>query len=71
MMTKPNKVFNIELCPEDAQRIITALEVYKDKCNQFIEQCDTEDQKNTALLEWTYVSELAIMMENNFNLDSW
>lgn len=68
---KPNKVFQLELCQEDAQRIILALDDYKDKCEKLISQCVTEEQKNAAWLEWSYVSELAYMMEDKFDLDLW
>ena len=66
-----NKVFNIELCQEDAQRIILALDSYKDKCEQVINQCMTEEQKSAAWLEWSYVSELAYMMEDVLDVDQW
>lgn len=68
---KSNKVFKIELCQEDAQRIILALDSYRDKCNKLIEQCDTDEQKNVAWLEWSYVSELAYMMEDKLSPDVW
>lgn len=66
-----NKVFKIELCKEDAQRIVDALECYKDKCNKVIEQCDTDEQKDVAWLEWSYVSELVYYMEDKFDLNVW
>lgn len=68
---KQNKVFKIELCQEDAQRIILALEGYKDKCQQLTEHCDTEEQKSAAWLEWSYVSELAYMMEDILEVNQW
>lgn len=68
---KQNKVFQIELCQEDAQRIILALDHYTDKCEQLINQCDTDDQKDAAWLEWSYVRELAYMLEDKFDLSMW
>lgn len=68
---KSNKVFQIELCQEDAQRIINSLELYKDQCRQFIDDCITEEQKSTAWLEWSYVSELLYMMEDKFDVNQW
>jgi hypothetical protein len=68
---RSNKVFQLELCYEDAQRIILALEDYKVKCEQVIEQCDDDLCKDAAWLEWSYVSELAYMMEDKFDLDLW
>jgi len=68
---KKNKVFKIELCQEDAQRIILALELSKQLYNTVIEQCDTEEQKNVAWLEWSYISELAYMMEDVLDVDQW
>jgi len=68
---KPNKVFQIELCPEDAQRIIQGLELLRLQTHKQIESCDTEEQKNVAWLEWSYVSELAYMMEDKFDLEMW
>jgi len=68
---KPNKVFQIELCLEDAQRIIQGLELLRVQTYKQIELCDTEEQKNVAWLEWSYVSELAYMMEDKFDLDLW
>lgn len=71
MITKTNKVFQIELCQEDAQRIILALDLYKDQCDQLVEQCDSEDQKNVAWSEYHYVSELAYMMEDILGVNQW
>lgn len=68
---KQNKVFQIELCQEDAQRIILALDSYTDKCEQLINQCDTDEQKDAAWLEWSYVRELAYMLEDKFDLSMW
>ena len=66
-----NKVFNLELCREDAERILIALEDYKVKCNQLVEQCKTEEQENVAYLECSYVSELIYYLEGVFDLDLW
>jgi hypothetical protein len=68
---KSNKLFQIELCYEDAQRIISAMEDYKEKCNQVIQQCDTDMCKEAAWLEWSYVSELAYILEDKFDVDLW
>jgi hypothetical protein len=66
-----NKVIQVELCKEDAQRIINAMEDYKAKCHSFIDTCDDEQSKEVAWLEWSYVSELAYMMEDKFDLEMW
>ena len=71
MIIKTNKVFQIELCQEDAQRIINSIELYKDHCKQLIDQCVTEEQKSTAWLEWSYVSELVYMMEDILDVNRW
>jgi len=68
---KQNKVFKIELCQEDAQRIILALDSYKQECNKVIVQCDTDEQRNVAWLEWSYVSELVYYMEDILDVDLW
>lgn len=68
---KANKVFQIELCEEDAQRIILAFDSYTDKCEQLMNQCDTEDQKDAAYLEYTYVRELMYYLEHTFDLSEW
>lgn len=68
---KPNKVFQIELCQEDAQRIIQGLELLRLQAYKQIESCDTDEQKNVAWLEWSYVGELAYMMEDKFDLEMW
>lgn len=68
---KQNKVFKIELCQEDAQRIIQSLELYRDKCNTVVEQCDTKEQKNVAWLEWSYATELAYMLEDVLDVNHW
>ena len=68
---KPNKVFSLELCPEDAQRIIQGLELLRTHTQQQLEVCDTEEQKNVAWLEWSYVNELAYMLEDKFDLEMW
>lgn len=70
-MMKPNKVFQVELCQEDAQRIILALDSYSDKCEQLIDQCDSDAQKDTAHLEYTYVRELMYYLEDIFDLSEW
>ena len=68
---KSNKVFQLELCPEDAQRIIQGLELLRVQCQQQLKVCDTDEQKNVAWLEWSYVSELAYMLEDKFDLEMW
>ena len=68
---KQNKVFQLELCPEDAQRIIQGLELLRVQCHQQLKVCDTDGQKNVAWLEWSYVSELAYMLEDKFDLEMW
>lgn len=68
---KQNKVFKIELCQEDAQRIILALDTYKQQCNKVIAQCENEDQKSVAWLEWSYVTELAYMLEDILDVNHW
>jgi len=70
-LMKKNKVFKIELCQEDAQRIILALDSYKQQYNKVIEQCNTEDQRSVAWLEWSYISELAYMMEDILDVNRW
>jgi hypothetical protein len=68
---KSNKVFQLELCPEDAQRIIQGLELLKDQLHKQIDDCITEDQKSVAWLEWSYTSELIYMLEDKFDLSMW
>ena len=68
---KSNKVFSLELCPEDAQRILSGVQLLKDQLQQQIDLCDTEEQKNVAWLEWTYASELLYMLEDKFDLEMW
>ena len=68
---KQNKVFQVELCPEDAQRILSGLQLLKDQLQQQVDQCDTNAQKDVAWLEWTYASELLYMMEDKFDLEMW
>ena len=62
-----NKVFQIELCKEDAQRILNALQLHKDQSYKLIDECETEEQKNVAWLEWSYISELHDMMSCIFD----
>ena len=68
---KDNKVFTLELCKEDAQRIINAMEDYRSKCHSMIDDCDTDLCRDAAWLEWSYVSELAYMLEDKFDLEMW
>lgn len=68
---KSNKVFQLELCPEDAQRIIQGLELLRVQCHKQLEVCNTDEQKNVAWLEWSYVSELAYMLEDKFEFNCW
>lgn len=66
-----NKVFTIELCQEDAQRIINGLNDYKDKVNVMIDECEDELCKDAAWLEWSYVSELLYNLEYVFDVNNW
>ena len=66
-----NKTFSIELCKEDAQRIIYALSDYKWKCLKLIDQCDDELSKETAWLEWSYAAELLYLVEDKFDVELW
>jgi hypothetical protein len=66
-----NKVFQIELCKEDAQRILNALQLLKDQSYKLIDDCETEEQKTIAWLEWSYTSELLYDMEYKFDVPQW
>jgi hypothetical protein len=66
-----NKVFQLELCPEDAQRIINALQLLRSHCQELIDHSDTQMQKDVAWIEWSYVSELLSELEAKFELDVW
>jgi len=66
---KQNKVFQLELCPEDAQRIIQGLELLRTQTYKQLEACETEEQESVAWLEWSYVSELAYMLEDKFEFN--
>ncbi len=66
-----NKIITLELCKEDAQRIINAMYDYRAKCHSMIDTCDDEQSKEVAWLEWSYVSELLYDLEHRFDLDLW
>lgn len=68
---KPNKVFQIELCQEDAQRILNGLKLLEDQAHRMIDDCVTNDQKDVAWLEWSYTSELLYLLDNKFDVDMW
>jgi hypothetical protein len=68
---KSNKVFQIELCPEDAQRILNGLKLLEDQLHRQIDECNTDQQKSVAWLEWSYTSELLFMLDNTFDVDVW
>jgi hypothetical protein len=71
MKLSSNKLITLELCKEDALRIIDAMEDYKVKCHSFIDTCDDEQSKEVAWLEWSYVSELLYDLEHTFDLELW
>ena len=64
-----NKVFQLELCQEDAQRILNGLELLKQQTHQQIDECKDEQQQTVAWLEWSYVSELLYDLEFKFRFD--
>lgn len=66
-----NKVFNIELCKEDAERILNALNLLKDNHYQSIQSSDDEQYKEVTWLEWSYVSELMYYLGNVLDADMW
>ena len=66
-----NKVFQIELCKEDAQRILDALELLQRQTKQQIDDCKSEEQQTIAWLEWSYVSELYYDLDCKFRLETW
>jgi hypothetical protein len=68
---KSNKVFNIELCKEDAQRILEGLKLLEEQVQQQIDDSNTNQQKDVAWLEWSYTSELLYMMDNILDVDLW
>lgn len=70
-MQTENKVFQIEFCKEDAQRIITALELLKKQSYELISNCKDDVQCDVAWLEWSYVVGLIDMLEYKFDLDGW
>ena len=69
--TKQNKVFNIELCKEDAERILVALELLRSKVLHFAQTTDPSYSKETPWLEFSYVSELLNDMECKLNVNQW
>jgi|688.fasta_scaffold00896_38 hypothetical protein len=68
---KSNKVFQIELCKEDAQRILNSLELLKRQTKQQINDCKDDETKTIAWLEWSYISELHYDLDCKFRLDTW
>lgn len=66
-----NKVFQVELCREDAQRILNALQLLKDQSYKLIDDCETEEQKTIAWLEWSYTSELLYNLDYQFDVSVW
>ena len=68
---KQNKVFQLELCPEDAQRILQGLKLLEDQLHRQCDECNSPEQKDVAYLEWTYASELLYMMDNIFDPEMW
>ena len=66
-----NKVFQVELCKEDAQRILNALQLLKDQSYKLIDDCETEEQKTIAWLEWSYTSELLYNLDYQFDVSVW
>lgn len=66
-----NKVFQIELCKEDVERILLSLENHRTKCYAMIDECESEDDKDSAWLEWSYVTELHSMLQDKFSVNCW
>lgn len=66
-----NKVFQIELCKEDAQRILDGVQLLKQQTHQQLNECKDEKQQSIAWLEWSYISELLFDLECKFHLESW
>jgi hypothetical protein len=66
-----NKIITLELCQEDAQRILNGLKLLEDQLHRQIDECDSAEQKDVAWLEWTCASELLYMLDNTFDLDVW
>lgn len=71
METEQNKVFQIELCKEDAERILVALELLRSKVLHFAQTTDPSYSKEAPWLEFSYVSELLNDMEHKLNIDQW
>jgi hypothetical protein len=71
MKTEQNKVFQIELCKEDAERILNALELLRSKVLHFAQTTDPSYSKETPWLEFSYVSELLNDMECKLDIDQW
>jgi len=69
--TKQNKVFQIELCKEDAERILNALELLRSKVLHFAQTTDPSYSKETPWLEFSYVSELLNDMDHKLNVEQW
>jgi hypothetical protein len=69
--TMQNKVFQIELCKEDAERILVSLELLRSKVLHFAQTTDPSYSKETPWLEFSYVSELLNDMEHKLDIDQW
>ena len=69
--TKQNKVFQIELCQEDAERILIALELLRSKVLHLAQTDDPCHTNETPWLEYSYVSELLNDMEHKLDIDQW
>jgi hypothetical protein len=71
MQTKQNKVFQIELCHNDAERILVALELLRSKVLHFAQTTDSSYSNETPWLEYSYVCELLNDMECKLDIDQW
>ena len=66
-----NKVFRVELCKSDAQRILDGLELLRSKVLHHAQSTDPNYSNDVAWLEFSYVSELLNDMECKFDVDQW
>lgn len=69
--TDLNKVFQIELCKSDAQRILDALELLRSKVLHDAQNTDPNYSNEFAWLEFSYVSELLNDLDCKFDVDLW
>ena len=69
--TKQNKVFQIELCQEDAERILVALELLRSKVLHTAQTTDPSYSNEVPWLEFSYVSELLNDMDHKLNVEQW